>query len=269
MKISPAPVDHKPAQFAPLLPPASLGVIGSGQLGRNLSLHPSGGFFAEFEDQIRPNAFMPQGYGCNEFEREGLMILGALPDYNIAGFAFPFSGRRLMKVLDRFDYLGGYGLLWRDTKAAGRVWRDVGGVPAISYNCAPEDVAGMHLAMVRAGELSLAAGAKRLFPSVARGGVLEGRQGLDAFRKRKLSAGEILWTSYHPLGTCKMGSDPDTSVVDFDHQLHDVPGLYVVDGSTVPGPLGVNPQITIMAMAARAAERIAERESTSAHAMSA
>jgi choline dehydrogenase-like flavoprotein len=40
--------------------------------------------------------------------------------------------------------------------------------------------------------------------------------------------------------------------------VHDVPGLYVVDASTVPGPLGVNPQITIMAMATRAAEKIAE-----------
>jgi choline dehydrogenase-like flavoprotein len=47
-------------------------------------------------------------------------------------------------------------------------------------------------------------------------------------------------------------------VVDARHETHDVGGLYIVDGSTVPGPLGVNPQITIMAMATRAAEKIAE-----------
>jgi choline dehydrogenase-like flavoprotein len=56
-----------------------------------------------------------------------------------------------------------------------------------------------------------------------------------------------------------MGPDPETSVVGLDHQVHDVPGLYVVDGSTVPGPLGVNPQITIMSMATRAAELLANR----------
>jgi choline dehydrogenase-like flavoprotein len=61
------------------------------------------------------------------------------------------------------------------------------------------------------------------------------------------------------MGTCKMGRDPATSVVDGDHASHDVPGLYVVDASTVPGPLGVNPQLTIMAMATRAAARIADR----------
>ena len=56
-----------------------------------------------------------------------------------------------------------------------------------------------------------------------------------------------------------MVTDPKTSVVGIDHQSHDVAGLYIVDGSTVPGPPGVNPQLTIMAMATRAAERIAER----------
>ena len=65
-------------------------------------------------------------------------------------------------------------------------------------------------------------------------------------------------TSYHPLGTCKIGRDPKTSVVGLDHEAHDVPGLFIVDGSTVPGPLGVNPQITIMALATRVGERLAD-----------
>jgi choline dehydrogenase-like flavoprotein len=58
-------------------------------------------------------------------------------------------------------------------------------------------------------------------------------------------------------GTARMGVDPQSSVVSADHELHDVPGLYVVDGAAVPSALGVNPQITIMALATRAAEKIA------------
>jgi choline dehydrogenase-like flavoprotein len=55
-----------------------------------------------------------------------------------------------------------------------------------------------------------------------------------------------------------MGRDPRESVVDLDHQTHDVKRLFVVDGSTVQGPLGVNPQLTIMTLATRAADRIAD-----------
>ena len=79
---------------------------------------------------------------------------------------------------------------------------------------------------------------------------------MDAFRKMDLSASDLVLVSYHPLGTCQMGTDPRTSVVGLDHQVHDVPGLFIVDGSTVRGPLGVNPQLTIMAVAARAADQI-------------
>ena len=67
------------------------------------------------------------------------------------------------------------------------------------------------------------------------------------------AAGDLLLTSYHPLGTCRMGRDPKTSVVDLDHETHDVKGLFIVDASVVSGPLGVNPQLTIMAVATRAA----------------
>ena len=42
-------------------------------------------------------------------------------------------------------------------------------------------------------------------------------------------------------------------VIGLDHETHEVPGLYIVDGSSIPGPPAVNPQITIMAFADRAA----------------
>ena len=50
---------------------------------------------------------------------------------------------------------------------------------------------------------------------------------------------------------------PACLVVGQAHETHDVRRLYVVDGASVPTSLGVNPQVTIMARATRAAERIA------------
>ncbi|MGH9721673.1 MAG: GMC oxidoreductase, partial [Bryobacteraceae bacterium] len=63
----------------------------------------------------------------------------------------------------------------------------------------------------------------------------------------------------HELGGCRMGSDPRASVVDANCRTHDVPNLYVVDGSVFPSASEKNPTHTIMALAARAADHIASR----------
>jgi choline dehydrogenase-like flavoprotein len=63
----------------------------------------------------------------------------------------------------------------------------------------------------------------------------------------------------HEIGGCRMGRDPRTSVVNADCRTHDVPNLYVVDASVFPSASEKNPTHTIMALAARAAEHIADR----------
>ena len=67
---------------------------------------------------------------------------------------------------------------------------------------------------------------------------------------------------WHLLGTCRMGVDRETSVVGPDHQAHDVPGLYVADGSNMPTGGAVNPTNTIQALALRAADQIWEARRT-------
>ena len=62
----------------------------------------------------------------------------------------------------------------------------------------------------------------------------------------------------HPLGGVPMGADPWTGVVDPYGQVHGHPGLYVADGSVVPGPVGANPSMTIAALAERFATRMFE-----------
>ncbi|MDO9396134.1 MAG: GMC family oxidoreductase [Herbiconiux sp.] len=63
---------------------------------------------------------------------------------------------------------------------------------------------------------------------------------------------------WHLLGTARMGADPATSVVDADNRAHDVPNLFIVDGSSFSTGGAVNPTHTIQALALRAADRIAE-----------
>jgi choline dehydrogenase-like flavoprotein len=63
----------------------------------------------------------------------------------------------------------------------------------------------------------------------------------------------------HEYGGARMGTDPKTSVVNPFCRTHDVPNLYVVDGSVFPSSSEKNPTLTIMALAARTADNIAER----------
>ena len=76
---------------------------------------------------------------------------------------------------------------------------------------------------------------------------------------RAAGASSIKWTgliSSHVQGTCRMGSDPERSVVDADSQSWDVSRLYVGDGSVAPRTLSVNPSLTFMALADRLAAHL-------------
>ena len=60
----------------------------------------------------------------------------------------------------------------------------------------------------------------------------------------------------HILGGCQIGRSPAEGVIDTNHEVFGYPGLYVVDGSAVPANVGVNPSLTIAALAERAMSRI-------------
>ncbi|MBD0372719.1 MAG: GMC family oxidoreductase [Pyrinomonadaceae bacterium] len=73
------------------------------------------------------------------------------------------------------------------------------------------------------------------------------------------AGGEDVWSAdrtAHLLGTCRMGSDPSDSVINADCRAHDVPNLYICDGSVFPTSTAVNPSLTIQAIAARTADRL-------------
>jgi hypothetical protein len=223
-----------------------------------VTLHPSGGMNALFDEEIRGFGHIPQGYGCDEHLRDGILLTAAQPDFNYAPLMYPFGGRRLVEAMNAIEHIASFGILIAD-EARGRVAFDVAGSMVVLYRLTQGDADRFHRGLVAMGEICWAAGAKKLWPAVFGMHTIETRADWERFKRIRLDPSQCLLTSYHPLGSCRMGRDPRTSVVDLDHEAHDLPSLFIVDGSTVPGPLGVNPQLTIMAMATRAASRIAER----------
>ncbi len=77
----------------------------------------------------------------------------------------------------------------------------------------------------------------------------------DATKAWRVPIGPSTW-NMHLLGTCRMGDDPTTSVVDRNHRSHDVPNLFICDGSSFVTSGRGQPTMTIMALAFRAADRI-------------
>ncbi|MFH2010285.1 MAG: GMC family oxidoreductase [bacterium] len=228
----------------------------SGQVGRNLSLHPGGAVSGLFEEKVDGFRHIPQGVGIDQFHRDGILLLGAQCPINVGALIFPYHGQRLTEIMDAFDHIGTLGVLVKDATQNGTVRVGMGGEPLITYWLQREDLEQVKRGVAYIMEMFFAAGATRCYPLGHRMPVVETERELEQFRNRTVGPSDFIWTSFHPLGTVAMGADPNKSVVDFDHETHDVRGLFVVDGSTVPGPTAVNPQLTVMAMAHRAAERI-------------
>ena len=230
---------------------------GSGQLGRNLSIHPAAGALAEFDEPIESWKGVPQSLAIEEFHDDGILFEGAATPIEFTAALMPQLGRRLVDMCERFDRIASFGLMVSDT-SRGRV-RLLGGRPVVTYMLNDADVARLHRGLGILARVYFAAGARTVMMPVHGFPELRGAGDLARFDAATLRASDLELSAYHPLGTARLGPDPRSSVVDAEHQVHGTPGLYVVDGAAVPSSLGVNPQVTIMALATRAAERLAAR----------
>ena len=114
--------------------------------------------------------------------------------------------------------------------------KDAWGLPAlrVTYTDHPDDLKNTAFLMARALEIHQAAGARKTWHQ------------------------PIQETQFfvHLLGTCRMGNDSKTSVINADHRAHDVPNLFLCDGSSFVTSGRGQPTMTIQALAYRAADRI-------------
>ena len=115
--------------------------------------------------------------------------------------------------------------------------KDAWGLPALrfTYQDHPDDLATMRFLQSKGLAILDAAGARRSWAAPVQPSTF----------------------SVHLLGTCRMGNDPRTSVVDSHHRTHDVPNLFLCDGSSFVTSGRGQPTCTIQALAYRAGEHIA------------
>ncbi|HEX2570338.1 MAG TPA: GMC family oxidoreductase N-terminal domain-containing protein [Polyangia bacterium] len=232
--------------------------LGSGQLGRNLTIHPATALTALFDEQVEGYRGIPQGYAIEEFHDEGILFEGIFGPPEMGAATITLLGRRFVEVMESYDRLASFGFMIEDT-SSGRVRRGPGGRPIITYVVNDNDVSRLKRGVDILGRVFFAAGAKKVYTPIHGFDELSHPEELERLRQARVHARDFQLSAYHPLGTARMGLSPRHSVVDPDHQVHDLPGLYVADGSVMPSSLAVNPQLTIMALATRAADRLTAR----------
>ncbi|HJL19023.1 MAG TPA: GMC family oxidoreductase [Sandaracinaceae bacterium LLY-WYZ-13_1] len=234
---------------------------GSDQVGRNLTIHPASQQWAAFDEPIRGFEEIPQGYAVEEFADQGIRFEGGFLPLSMAAGALGQVGRQWTELVDAFDRLACFGFMIAET-SRGRVVLGPGGRPTMRYSVNDTDMRRIVQAHAILARIYLAGGANVVYPGMQifdRLGSEEDVARLEREGPGRLRPHHVDLTAYHPLGTCRMGADPARSVIGPTQETWDVPGLFVCDGSAVPGPLGVNPQVTIMALSERAAQFVERR----------
>ena len=234
----------------------------SGMVGRNLTIHPGSAALALLDERLDNPKGIPQSTYVDEFADDGVMLEGyASPPLGVAA-ALPCYGKKNAVLMREMPYIGSYGGIVAEHSSAGRVTlhpRDKER-PFIFYSLKGEDKKRFKLLNEVLAEVWLSLGAKAVYTQSTSFPELRNSRDLRRFREARVGPGDYMGiTAYHPLGTCRMGSDPEDSVVMHTGETWDLENLFICDGSIVPTSLGVNPQLTIFALAMRCAGFIDDR----------
>jgi glycine/D-amino acid oxidase-like deaminating enzyme len=227
----------------------------SRQVGRNLTLHPGAAVAAVFDDDVDGWTGAHQSYQVREFEDDGV-ILAAVnlpPSLTSRVVRDPLGG--IDAAMTEYPRMVTAGVLVEDT-AAGRV-RALGRTNvAVTYPVSAVDSHRVVRAVSLLGEALFAAGARRIHLPVDGVPVASSVDDLRRLASTPVAPARLDLTTVHLMGTARIGADPATSVCDPHGAVYDTERLYVADASLFPGPVAVNPQLTVMALATRVAGRI-------------
>lgn len=241
--------------------------IGGPAVGQFLRLHPSTVVGALYGTDQKAWWGAPQAGLVDELadtgDGYGILIETAQYAPGLIGSATPWtSGAQHKQSMEDFRFSATFIGLTRD-HGHGQVEVDAAGESVPSYPVDdPLDRENLRRGVAAQIRLHEAAGASQIYPLAAGAPRWVRGDDLDAFitavNRIPYRAGGHRLFSAHQMGTCRMGEDPSTSVAGPYGEVHDTKGVWIGDGSAFPTSSGTNPMVSIMALAHRTAEAIAE-----------
>jgi choline dehydrogenase-like flavoprotein len=243
--------------------------LGGPAVGRYLRLHPVTAVWGRFEERVDPWTGRLQTRYCDEFadlDGQGYGFrFETAPTHPLfpAAFVGWEDGPSFKRDILGLGHIGVAGILLRD-RDPGQVTVRRDGSPLWRFRVSRRDQDHIREGVRRAAELLAGSGATEVFTSTIRpvrwvpgqGTIEDLVADVDAIG---YGPNQTSYFSFHQMGSARMGSDPARSVVNGENHAHDIAGLYVMDGSCFPTASGVNPMISIAAIAHRGATRLAER----------
>jgi choline dehydrogenase-like flavoprotein len=237
-------------------------------VGRHLKLHPAAAVLGVFDEELKPWEGVMQAVYSDQFRNlhggYGLKFeTAATHPHLLIPFAPWRSARQHAELMQSIAHIVPIGVLLRD-RDGGQVKVGRDGEPIVHYKLSEFDRAHVRTGIDGAAQVLEASGARRIISCQGKGPTYQPGRGTRRHFMADVDAagygpGQLVMHSFHLMGSARMGGDPAVSACDPTGQTWDVRDLYVFDGSSFPTASGVNPQISIQAIAHMGARHLATR----------
>lgn len=230
--------------------------FGGYHLGRHLSVHPNAKCIGLFKEGIVGWHGVHQAFQIREYQDEGLIFGTANIPPGIVALSMDKFGKELGDTMARYNDMLVSAVLVEDSHT-GRVHCGLDGQPILTYFLNNQDMANFVRGVAIQSEVFLAAGADTILTPFPDFPVVHNQADVEKLRRARLSLSKAEIFTVHIMGTCRMGTQPSNSVTDAYGRVHHTDNLFVSDASIFPGPIGVNPMESILALSTRNAPRVA------------
>ncbi len=227
----------------------------SRMVGKNFLCHPNAKAVGIFDEDVYGWKGTVQGWQIHEFIDEGIILSTTFVPPGPLAMSLPYYGEQSLEVMQDYNRMVAAGVLVEDT-GTGRIFLGPGRKPIPYYKINQHDTRQLIRGIAILSEIYFAGGARSVLLPFAQLPEIHSREEISKIYDMKIKPNDIEILTMHAMGTCTMGANPRRSVVDQYGESHDYKNLFIADASIFPAPIGVNPQLTIMALATRIADYI-------------